>query len=87
MAGCLDEKNEDDHENGVSYLDRVRDIYDRATGNAWAAADAATVMRAKEIPAEVCGIAICYYPDRAPNHTNQRLVYVREEARAHHESM
>lgn len=71
----------------MSYLDRVRDIYDRATGNAWTVADAKTVVRAKEIPAEVWGIAICYCRDRAPNHTYQRLAYVKEESRAQHESM
>lgn len=77
----------DDDDANSSYLDQVRDTYERATGNAWTAADAETVMRAKEIPAEVWGIAICYCLDRAPNHTYQRLAYVLEEARMHYETM
>lgn len=84
----LGKKNEeDDDEDSLSHLDGVREIYERATGNARTAADAETMMRAREVPADVWGIAICYCLDRAPNHTYQRLAYVNKEARSHHESM
>jgi hypothetical protein len=81
------EPDSDDDEGSVIYLENIREIYERATGNVWTTADAGVVMSAKEIPVEVWGIAICYCLDRAPGHTYQRLAYVLEEARAHHESM
>lgn len=88
-AGQPESKNEDNDEDGasISYLDQIRETYERATGNSWTTADAEVVMRAKDIPVEVWGIAICYCLDRAPNHSYQRLAYVLEEARSHHETM
>jgi len=88
-AGQPESKDEDNDEDGaaISHLDQIREIYERATGNSWTTADAEVVMRAKDIPVEVWGIAICYCLDRAPNHSYQRLAYVLEEARTHHETM
>jgi len=88
-AGQARSEDEDNDEDGVSisYLDQIRETYERATGNSWTTADAETVMRAKDIPVEVWGIAICYCLDRAPNHSYQRLAYVLEEARTHYETM
>ena len=70
-----------------TFLDSLRDIYERATGNSWATTDAVTAQRGRSIPLEVWGIAICYCVDRAPGHKFDRLAYVLEEARRHREEM
>jgi hypothetical protein len=70
-----------------AFLEGIKKVYERATGNTWTTADAITAQKGSDIPFEVWGIAICYCVDRAPNHTYQRLAYVLEEARAHCETM
>jgi hypothetical protein len=69
------------------FLDALREIYERATGNLWTTADAVTAQRGQDIPPDVWGIAICYCVDRAPGHKFDRLAYVLEEARRHQEEM
>jgi hypothetical protein len=70
-----------------AFLDSLREIYERATGNSWATGDAVTAQRGQDIPLEVWGIAICYCVDRAPGHKFDRLAYVSEEARRHSDEM
>jgi hypothetical protein len=77
------EKPDDD---GV-FLESIREVYERATGNSWTTADAMTAQKGRDIPREVWSIAICYCVDRAPGHTFQRLAYVLEQAREHAEAM
>ncbi|HEY0078659.1 MAG TPA: hypothetical protein VGB73_08435 [Pyrinomonadaceae bacterium] len=77
----------DPDDDDETFLDSLRGIYERATGNAWTTADAVTAQRARDIPLEVWGIAICYCVDRAPGHKFDRLAYVLEEARRHREEM
>jgi hypothetical protein len=69
------------------FLDLLRELYERATGNSWTTADAVTAQRGQDIPLDVWGIAICYCVDRAPGHKFDRLAYVLEEARRHQEEM
>jgi hypothetical protein len=77
-------KNADDDN---AFLDSLREIYERATGNSWTTSDAVTAQRGQDIPLELWGIAICYCMDRAPGHKFDRLAYVSEEARRHFEEM
>ncbi len=77
-----DEKTDD-----ASLLREVQKFYEQATGNEWTTADAATVLKARDIAPEIWGIAICYCLDRAPHHTFSRLAYVLDEARRHQEEM
>ena len=70
-----------------AYLESVRQFYEHATGNSWTTADSVTAQKAREIPPEVWGIAICYCMDRAPGHKFERLAYVLEQAREHYEEM
>jgi hypothetical protein len=70
-----------------AFLDSLREIYERATGNSWTTGDAVTAQRGRDIPLEVWGIAICYCVDRAPGHKFDRLAYVTEEARRHSDEM
>jgi hypothetical protein len=70
-----------------AFLDSLREIYEKATGNSWTTTDAVTAQRGRDIPLEVWGIAICYCVDRAPGHKFDRLAYVVEEARRHQEEM
>lgn len=83
VASSSSESIDDDN----AFLESVREVYERATGNAWTTADAITAQKGREIPAEVWGIAICYCVDRAPGHRFERLAYVLEEARSHQEEM
>lgn len=79
-----------DDENDVShdrYLNKICDMYERLTGNSFTSNDAATAMKAAEIPAAIWGIAICYCMDRAPGHKFNHLAYVLEEARNHYQEM
>ena len=78
------DKNSDDDN---TFLDSLRDIYERATGNSWTTTDAVTAQKGRDIPLEVWGIAICFCMDRAPGHKFDRLAYVLEEARHHQEEM
>jgi hypothetical protein len=77
------EKTDDD----AVFLNSIREVYERATGNAWTTADTITAQAGRDIRAEVWTIAICYCVDRAPGHTFQRLAYVLEQAREHDEEM
>jgi hypothetical protein len=79
----ISENADDDN----AFLDLLREIYERATGNSWTTGDAVTAQRGRDIPLEVWGIAICYCVDRAPGHKFDRLAYVMEEARRHQEDM
>lgn len=81
--GSADDDESDDDE----LVGFVKDCYVRTTGNEWTAADATTVLKARDIRAEIWGIAICYCVDRAPDHKFARLAYVVEEARRHQEEM
>jgi hypothetical protein len=79
----ISENADDDN----AFLDSLREIYERATGNSWTTGDAVMAQRGQDIPLEVWGIAICYCVDRAPGHKFDRLAYVAEEARRHQEEM
>jgi hypothetical protein len=72
-----------DSEDDAAFLEAVREVYERATGNEWSTSDAITAQKGRDIFAEVWGIAICYCVDRAPGHTFGRLAYVLEQAREH----
>ncbi|HEV7375230.1 MAG TPA: hypothetical protein VGN95_10975 [Pyrinomonadaceae bacterium] len=79
----ISENADDDN----AFLDSLREVYERATGNSWTTTDAVTAQRGQDIPLEVWGIAICYCVDRAPGHKFDRLAYVSEEARRHFDEM
>ena len=70
-----------------AFLESMREIYERATGNTWTTADVITTQSARDVRAEVWGIAICYCVDRAPGHKFERLAYVLDQAREHAEMM
>ncbi len=70
-----------------AFLESIREVYERATGNGWTTADAITTQRARNIAPEIWGVAICYCVDRAPGHKFERLAYVLEQAREHAEEM
>jgi hypothetical protein len=74
-------------DDNASFLDSIREVYERATGNAWTTADSLTAQKGNDIPSSVWGIAICHCVDRAPNHRFDRLAYVSTEAREHAEAM
>jgi hypothetical protein len=76
-----------DSDDDNTFLDSVREVYERATGNEWTTSDAITAQKGSDIPTEVWGVAICHCVDRAPNHRFDRLAYAAAEAREHAEAM
>ncbi|MBA3441864.1 MAG: hypothetical protein H0T92_18555 [Pyrinomonadaceae bacterium] len=86
-TSSLSKSSGEDTDEDSAYLEAIRDVYERVTGNTWTTADTITAQRAQEVPVELWGIAICYCVDRAPNHKFDRLAYVLEEARRHYEEM
>jgi hypothetical protein len=76
-------KSLSDSDDDAAFLEAVKEIYERATGNEWSTSDAITAQKGRDIPAQVWGIAVCYCVDRAPNHTFGRLAYALEQAREH----
>ena len=72
-----------DSDDDTAFLDSIREVYERATGNEWTTADAITAQKGREVPVPVWGIAICYCVDRAPGHRFNRLAYVLEQACEH----
>lgn len=70
-----------------AFLESIREVYERATGNEWTTADVVTTQRARNIAPEIWGVAICYCVDRAPGHKFERLAYVLEQTREHAEEM
>jgi hypothetical protein len=80
-------KSLSDSDDDAAFLEAVREVYERATGNEWSTSDAITAQKGRNIPAEVWGIAVCYCVDRAPSHMFGRLAYVLEQAREHAATM
>jgi hypothetical protein len=76
-----------DSDDDAAFLDSIREIYEKATGNEWTTADAITAQKGRDISAAIWGTAICHCIDRAPNHRFDRLAYVLKEAREHAEAM
>lgn len=76
-----------DSDDNARFLDSIREVYERATGNTWTTADAMTAQKGNDIPAALWGIAICHCVDRAPGHRFDRLAYVAAQAREHAETM
>lgn len=76
-----------DSDDDNAFLDSVREVYERATGNEWTTADSITAQKGRDIPVAVWGVAVCHCVDRAPNHRFDRLAYVLMEAREHAEAM
>jgi hypothetical protein len=76
-----------DSDDDGAFLEFVKEVYERATGNTWTTADAITAQKGRDIPAAIWGIAVCFCVDRAPGHRFERLAYVLEQAREHYAEM
>jgi len=87
VAPAPEKTDDDETAAATSYLDQIRQAFERVTGSSWTTADDATVLKFKHIPAEFWVMAICHCIDRAPDHTFNRMAYVVEEAERYFAAM